>query len=800
MKILYIEDNPADIDLTLRHLKKEAPHIEVKIAKSQAEALKTIRKPDFSTYDLVLTDMHLQDGDGIAVLSHIRAHSVPVPVVLLTGHGDEDSAVAALKAGADDYVVKKSGYLNSLPRLLDNAAISYRETKERKLRTIKVLYVEHNQADVDLTLIHLAKHAPNIQVEAIHSVSEFYQKLDTKDTLVAYDVLMLDYRLPQENALEILKRLHASPYSRIPVILITGKGDEEIAVQALKLGAFDYMTKHQGYLIKLPSVIENAYYSTQLACEHEALLESEKRYRCLFENNHVVMLLIDPENGDIIDGNPAAVEFYGWSREELTSKKIFEINTLKPEEIKAEMQAVIKEKRAQFLFRHRRADQTICDVEVYSGPIEMGGRSLLYSIVYDITQRIQYQKEKEKLQAKLIQAQKMEAVGQLAGGIAHDFNNILSSIIGFTELALEDVDKGTNLEDSLQEVYAGGKRAKDLVKQILAFARQSDEEVKPIQVGAIVREALKFIRSSIPTSIEIKHHIESDSLVMGNATQVHQILMNLCTNAAHAMEDAGGVLAVSLKDTAVDCCANGKAPGLTYGNYIELAVSDTGVGILPDLLVSIFEPYFTTKDPGEGTGMGLAVVHGIVESYGGKIFVDSVIGRGTTFTVYLPITGARKKYRPYEPEKLPAGAERILFVDDEAPIVKMASQVLERLGYSVTTRTSSVEALKLFCAKPDDFDLVISDMSMPNMSGDILAAELMNIRRDIPVVLCTGYSKKISDKRAAEIGIKAFAYKPIIKSDLAKTVRKVLDAGLSETQIPSKAGTRPKDKVALPDG
>jgi len=390
--------------------------------------------------------------------------------------------------------------------------------------------------------------------------------------------------------------------------------------------------------------------------------------------------------------------------------------------------------------------------------------------------------EKIKLESQLYQAQKMESIGNLAGGIAHDFNNILSSVIGFTELALDDVERGTPLENNLQEVYTAGKRARDLVKQILAFARQSDEERKPIQVGTIANEVLKLIRSSIPTTIEIKENIESHSLIMGNPSQVHQLFMNLCTNAAQAMEAAGGILEVGLTDVELNEKSALPLSELKSGNYMKVTVSDTGPGISSDIIDSIFEPYFTTKGAGEGTGMGLALVHGIVESYGGKITVDSELGKGTVFSIYLPITKKPEAYQQYEKQKLPSGTERILLVDDELPIAKMGSQILERLGYQVSVRTSSVEALELFRSKPDDFDLVITDMTMPNMTGDELAMELIAFRSDIPVILCTGFSKKITDEKAAKIGIKSFAYKPVVKADLAKTVRKVLNEAKDSSQ------------------
>jgi CheY-like chemotaxis protein len=347
--------------------------------------------------------------------------------------------------------------------------------------------------------------------------------------------------------------------------------------------------------------------------------------------------------------------------------------------------------------------------------------------------------------------------------------------LGFTELALEDAEAESLMEDNLQEVYDAGKRAKELVRQILAFARQSEQAVKPIQIKDIVKEALQFLRSSIPSTIEIKSHFDCKSYIMGDETQVYQILMNLFTNAAHSMESTGGVLNVRLKDTVVEGNSNKLIDDIEEGHYIEIFVSDTGTGIEPEIIDSIFEPYFTTKAPGEGTGMGLAMVQGLVGSYGGKILVDSQLGKGTTFKIYLPASRSRRSENLKTPEQLPTGTESILFVDDEISIAKMGCQILARLGYSVTARTSSIEALELFRKKPQAFDIIITDMTMPNMTGDMLAHELHKIRPDIPIILCTGYSKKISDRKAAAIGIDAFAYKPIVKKDLSMTIRRVLD-------------------------
>lgn len=403
------------------------------------------------------------------------------------------------------------------------------------------------------------------------------------------------------------------------------------------------------------------------------------------------------------------------------------------------------------------------------------------TIFRDITKYKIVVKEREEAKAHLLRSQKLDAIGTLAGGIAHDFNNILSAMIGFTELSLESAEKGSLLEDNLQEVFTAGIRARDLVSQILVFARGADESLQPIRVDTIAKEVLKFIRSSIPTTIEIISDITSESLILGDPTKIHQVLTNLCTNAAYIMEKDGGILEVVLKDIVIDDDTPDMAiTGLQQGRYMQLKISDTGEGIPAEVIESIFEPYFTTKPFGEGTGMGLAVVHGIVESYGGRITVNSTVAKGTVFTILLPIVKGRTRPLAEELDTLPTGTESILFVDDEASITKVVEKILRRLGYQVTPLSSSVAALELFRSKPYDFDLVLSDMTMPDITGDKLAGELIKIRSDIPVVLCTGYSKYLSPETAREIGIKAIVYKPIVKVELAETIRKILDEAKEE--------------------
>jgi PAS domain S-box-containing protein len=413
----------------------------------------------------------------------------------------------------------------------------------------------------------------------------------------------------------------------------------------------------------------------------------------------------------------------------------------------------------------------------YDRAIEwMDGRIVRLQIATDIS-------DMKRLEAQLLQSQKMEAIGNLAGGIAHDFNNILSAVIGYTELSLSDIEPGSALANNLKEILRAGVRAKDLVKHILAFARRSEEQLKPVRVSTVAKEVLKLLRSTLPTSIEIKARIDSDALVMADPTQIHQIFMNLATNAAHAMEENRGTLTLGLGEIGLTDKEAGPALNLAPGRYLKITVSDTGKGIPTQHLESIFEPYFTTKPTGEGTGLGLSVVHGIVKGYGGEIMVSSQQGRRTDFTIFLPVIDTlAENGRPIAAE-LVGGQERILLVDDEQALCEIGSMILMRLGYQVTTRTSSVEALALFRARPLDFDIVITDMTMPNLTGDKLAAELIRIRPDIPIILCTGYSKIISEDRAAAIGIRAFVMKPMTLEDLSATIRKVL----TQTKAPNRA-------------
>lgn len=389
-------------------------------------------------------------------------------------------------------------------------------------------------------------------------------------------------------------------------------------------------------------------------------------------------------------------------------------------------------------------------------------------------------RERAKLEEHLRQAQKMEAVGTLAGGIAHDFNNMLAVILGNAELALDEIEGRDGAGRNMEQILKASKRARDLVKQILTFSRKTETGKNAISLTPLVKETFKLLRGTLPTTIRMQLETESaDSVkdtVVADPSQMQQILMNLATNAAHAMRESGGVLVIGLSHVTVDAAALPDGD-MQAGTYARLTVSDTGTGMTDEVKRRIFEPFFTTKEVGHGTGMGLAVVYGIVKSHGGTVTVDSVPGKGSTFTVFLPLAEARTAERPQgEKGEAPRGSERILVVDDEPEVVETASMTLERLGYQVTTAKSGVEAWSIFQEDMAAFDLVITDQTMPDLTGIDLARKILERREGLPIILFTGYSETVTPERAKSAGISEYVLKPFAKREVAETVRRVLDA------------------------
>ena len=518
-----------------------------------------------------------------------------------------------------------------------------------------------------------------------------------------------------------------------------------------------------------------AYDITERKQMEEVLRENEEKFRNLFENMleafalHKIIINEKEEPIDYIfvEVNKTFEQQTGLNRNDIIDKKVTEVlpgTENDPADWIGKFGKVALTGEKLTFEQFSEALSKWFQVFVYSPE-----KGYFATIFMDITDR-------KKLENQLNQSQKMESIGTLAGGIAHDFNNILFPVFGYLEMAMEDIPGDSPVHDQLTEVFNGAQRARDLVKQILTFSRQSDHELKPLKTQIVIREALKLLRSSIPSTIKMNQNINKGcGLVMADPTHIHQIIMNLCTNAFHAMEESGGKLNVTLEEIQLTI-DDLKDPAMAPGPHICLMVSDTGHGMEQHIIDKIFDPYFTTKAIGKGTGLGLAVIHGIVKDYGGHINIYSEPDKGSEFKIYLPVIQTSKTIVKTENNlPLQKGNERVLLVDDEDTIAQMEKIMLERLGYQVSVRTNSIDALELFRNKPDNFDLVMTDLTMPNMTGDKLAGELIKIRPEIPIILCTGFSETMSEEKAAYLGIKGFLLKPIVTKDLSQKIREVLD-------------------------
>jgi len=509
---------------------------------------------------------------------------------------------------------------------------------------------------------------------------------------------------------------------------------------------------------------------TQIKQAEAIRQRSEESYRLLVENAHDSIFIA--QDSVLKYANPSTEHLTGYSKEELFNISFIDFvhRNDKPFVMDLYQKRLMgQEATNYFTFKAINKSGEELFLEMNAVRIEWEAKPAILCFVRDGTQT-------KKLELQLVQAQKMEAIGTLAGGIAHDFNNILGAILGYTQLVQFHIPENSEAQDHIQQILKASHRAKGLVRQILAFSRQSKPEKIPVDISVIVKEVLKLLRASLPANIEINQNVKTAlGTVMADQTQMHQVLINLCTNAFHAMENSGGSLEVTLAPVELSAGDAAAYQDLKLGRYLKLTVADSGCGMDASLLERIFDPYFTTKATGEGTGMGLATVHGIVEDHDGAIRVYSEPGSGTAFHVYLPCIDGEVDKKTQIPASLPTGSEQILFVDDEKLLVDIGKQMLKKLGYKVDGRTSPYEALEAFRANPDKFDMIVTDMTMPGMSGENFSKEILEIRSDTPIVICTGFSKVITAQKANEMGIKDFLMKPLTIQDLSRSVRNVLD-------------------------
>ncbi|WP_083456007.1 PAS domain-containing hybrid sensor histidine kinase/response regulator [Desulfosarcina cetonica] len=501
----------------------------------------------------------------------------------------------------------------------------------------------------------------------------------------------------------------------------------------------------------------------------EALRNSELRLKTILDAQTSMIVLVDPRMR-VLWPNREACRVAGMSRQEIIGRPCHAL--WKDQKAACDDCPVVDafQNGKKYSIHKKTPDGRVWRIHGFPVRDDAGAIVSAVEVSEDITQRV-------ALEDQLRQAQKMESLGTLAGGIAHDFNNILSAIMGYTELAMEGVDPSAKAHGYIKEVHRAGVRATDLARQILTFSRRTNTDLLPLNIGIIVKEVLKLLRSTLPSSITIKQQIDKKlDPILADPTQIHQIVMNLCTNASHAMEPYGGILEVKLTQSDFTEGMVSTMPNLAPGSYLRLDISDTGCGMPPEIMASIFDPYFTTKDLGEGTGLGLSVVHGIVKDYGGDISVRSTVGEGSTFSILFPAVKAQiNKNKSTVEEALPNGSERILMIDDEPVILKVIGDLLSKYGYQVTAENDSLLALEHFKERPDNFDLVLSDVTMPKITGDRLAKEMLAIRPDLPIILCTGYTRLVTEQTIEPIGVRALLHKPVVKSKLLMAIRRLLD-------------------------
>jgi len=528
------------------------------------------------------------------------------------------------------------------------------------------------------------------------------------------------------------------------------------------------------------SILGISHNITKRKKSEESLAESETHYRTLFESADDAIFII--KDITFFKCNQKTLKIFGCSRDDIIDSTPIDFSPpVQPDGRKSDekamekINAAIDGKTQIFEWKHKKLNGQLFDCEINLSRVDLSTGYYIQAIVRDITERKQAEKKKNVLESQLRQAQKMEAIGTLAGGIAHDFNNILSGIFGYSQLAKMHIDDPVKTTKNIDQIINGAQKATDLVKQILTFSRKSKHEMQPLKIFIEVKEAIKLLRSSIPSTIEIKENIDSKATILADLTMIHQVVMNLCTNAYHSMREKGGVLSVTLEETQISNTNIIPDLNILPGAYLKLEVSDTGSGMSPETLDKIFEPYFTTKEIGEGTGLGLAVVLGIVDKHNGYIKAYSRPGKGTTFHVYFPVLENQIDSNLQEEENtIQGGTEKIMVVDDEQHILEITKEFLENYGYTLSIFSNGDDAFKAFLKDPYQFDMVITDMTIPKMTGKELSCLILKERGDVPIMLCTGYSQNFTKENALELGIREYVQKPVESANLLVLVRKML--------------------------
>lgn len=767
-RLMIVEDEPAHVEAIQRALAGVRPAVEIQVAVTLQEyrTLVAVRPPD-----LTLMDLNLPDGRATEVLT-FPPEAAPFPVLIMTSYGSEQIAVEALKAGALDYVVKSPEAFAAMPHILKRARREWNLLQERQ-RAQEALRENELRLQFALDAAEAGVWFYNVRTGEIYWDDRMQTIFGLEPGSFAGTLEAWLARVHPQDQAEALKATLAALGQEEPFKFeyrVLGQNQQQRLVQVQALLIHD----ETGQPAKLAGICRDITARRQM---EQSLRESEEKYRLLFENAPLAIMHYNRE-GVITDCNEKCSAILGTSLQ-----KICEINLTRQQHDEPMRQAAMMALAGQpgYYEGDYRAEQTgkITAIRAFFQPVlsAAGEVAAGVSIIEDVSAMKLAEAEKQKLEAQLFQAQKLEAIGTLAAGIAHDFNNILAAIMGYTEMATYNLHDARQVEKFLQQVLTASRRAKNLVDQILTFGQKLASEKKPVFPGQIIEEALQLLRPGMPDNIKILPRFRSRTPILADATQVREIIMNLVTNACQAMEETGGTLEISLTDVPLEKPLPAGQGELKPGLYVRLQVKDTGSGIAPDILPRIFEPYFSTKKPGQGNGLGLAAVMGISKIHGGDIVVDSQPGLGTTFTIYLPQFGETQPAAPVMPLRNFSEAQgRILIVDDEPALVNLWAEALNNLGYETTGITNSREALEIFSTHPEDFDLLITDLIMPDLNGLELARKVRAIRPEISIIACTGYSERFETEEIMALGIAKLFKKPLEIRRLIEVVKQILKA------------------------
>ncbi|MDH3975794.1 MAG: response regulator [Deltaproteobacteria bacterium] len=806
LNILLVEDLKFDREIFRKTFEKSKLPCNITECIDAEKALELLRRED-PKFDVAVIDNTLPGMTGLQLSQAIMDSEIDLPIVFLTGTGSEEVAVEALKIGVDDYIIK-GGEIHKkiLARQIYKTVRNHQERinrikAEEKLklfakavetthvgititdRSKKIIYTNpsealmHGYERTELPGMESSKLAPpELQVTMTEEEIENIKNWSRESVNITKEGSIFPVHLVSD----AIKDANDKTIAIVTACMdISKRVEAEKALQKAHDELELRVGERTAELTKTNEELQRKILEQKDAKEKE--LAREQMFMRIFNASEDAILILDEDR--FIDCNDATIRMLrADNKKSVLSAQPW---ALSPErqpdgrlsyEKAKEMIALAWEKNFhRFEWTHRRIDGEEFPVEVTLTTTQFNNRQVLYVTWKDLTAYKLAEEEKKNLEAQLLQAQKMETIGTLAGGIAHDFNNILSPILMSAECILEDVNEGSHTHQATEMIIDASNRARELIQRILLFSRHGKQERIILEIDSLVNEALKLLRSTLPTTIKIKQDIHLKcNTVMADPTQMYQLIMNLCTNAYHAMPESGGVIKIELISFEVteEILKELKLP---HGKYIRLSINDTGHGMDEVTKERIFDPFFTTKGADKGTGLGLSVVHGIVLSHGGEISVESEAGKGSTFHIYLPLAEKNEVLEDLKPHKKNIrGNERILFVDDEPAITFAGKSVLEGLGYEITTMNSALKAARFFRRKKEYFDLVITDYTMPDMTGVQLAGSLRSIRPDIPVIIISGFNKTIDKENINSFHIDDYVDKPLTGHSLGSAIRKVM--------------------------